>query len=344
MTNDFSRICRLARGLALCVLLASPGMAAADQTLLNVSYDPTRELYKAINSAFVAEWKAKSGETVRILSSHGGSGAQARAVIEGLNADVATLALSADIDAIAAKTGKIPPDWQKRLPNNSTPYASTIVFVVRKGNPKGITDWEDLGKPGVSVVAANPKTGGGARWNYLAAWGYGLKKFDGDEAKTRDLVASIYKNAPVLDTGARGATTTFAQRGIGDALIAWENEAFLLLKEFGDGKFEIVTPSRSILAEPAVVVVEGNAKAHGVLDAARAYLEFLYTPAGQAIIAKNFYRPAHPEFAAPEDLARFPKVELFTIDAVFGGWAEARKTHFADGGVFDEIQKAIASK
>ena len=344
MTNDFSRICRLAGGLALFVLLASPGMAAADQTLLNVSYDPTRELYKAINSAFAAEWKAKSGESMRILSSHGGSGAQARAVIEGLNADVATLALSADIDAIAAKTGKIPADWQNLLPNNSTPYASTIVFVVRKGNPKGIRDWEDLGKPGVGVVAANPKTGGGARWNYLAAWGYGLKKFDGDEAKTRDLVASIYKNAPVLDTGARGATTTFAQRGIGDALIAWENEAFLLLKQFGDGKFEIVTPSRSILAEPAVAVVEGNAKAHGALDAARAYLDFLYTPAGQAIIAKNFYRPAHPEFAAPEDIARFPKVELFTIDAVFGGWAQAQKKHFADGGVFDEIQEANALK
>ena len=213
-----------------------PTLAAADQTLLNASYDPTRELYKAINSAFVAEWKAKSGETVRILSSHGGSGAQARAVIEGLTADVVTLALSADIDAIAAKTGKLPADWQKLLPNNSTPYASTIVFVVRKGNPKGIKDWEDLGKPGVGVVAANPKTGGGARWNYLAAWGYGLKKFDGDEAKTRELVASIYKNAPVLDTGARGATTTFAQRGIGDALIAWENEAFLLLKQFGEDK------------------------------------------------------------------------------------------------------------
>jgi sulfate/thiosulfate transport system substrate-binding protein len=332
------------RLLLLAFILALPRLAAADQTLLNVSYDPTRELYKAINSAFVAEWKAKTGETVRLQSSHGGSGAQARAVIEGLPADVVTLALSADIDAIAAKTGKIPADWQKLLPNNSTPYASTIVFVVRKGNPKGIRDWDDLGKPGVGVVAANPKTGGGARWNYLAAWGYGLKKFDGDEAKTRDLVASIYKNAPVLDTGARGATTTFAQRGIGDALIAWENEAFLLLKQFGDGKFEIVTPSRSIMAEPAVAVVEGNAKAHGALDAARAYLEFLYTPAGQAIVAKNFYRPAHPEFAAPEDLARFPKVELFTIDAVFGGWAQAQKTHFAEGGVFDEIQKAIALK
>ncbi len=334
------------RAWALLVVaaLAVPSLAAADQTLLNVSYDPTRELYKAINSAFVAEWKAKKGESVRIQSSHGGSGAQARAVIEGLNADVVTLALSADIDAIAAKTGKIPSDWQKLLPNNSTPYASTIVFVVRRGNPKGIKDWEDLGKPGVAVVAANPKTGGGARWNYLAAWGYGLEKFNGDEAKTRDLVASIYKNAPVLDTGARGATTTFAQRGIGDALIAWENEAFLLLKEFGDSKFEIVTPSRSILAEPAVAVVDGNAKAHGVSDLARAYLEFLYTPAGQAIVAKNFYRPARPESAAPEDLARFPKLELFTIDAVFGGWARAQKTHFADGGVFDEIQKANALK
>ena len=259
-------------------------------------------------------------------------------------ADQTLLNVSADIDAIAAKTGKIPADWQKLLPNNSTPYASTIVFVVRKGNPKGIKDWDDLGKPGVGVVAANPKTGGGARWNYFAAWGYGLKKFNGDEAKTRELVASIYKNAPVLDTGARGATTTFAQRGIGDALIAWENEAFLLLKEFGDGKFEIVTPSRCILAEPAVAVVEGNAKAHGASDVARAYLEFLYTPAGQAIIAKNFYRPAHPEFAAKEDLTRFPKVEFFTIEGVFGGWAQAQKTHFADGGIFDEIQKANALK
>jgi sulfate/thiosulfate transport system substrate-binding protein len=332
----------LARALALSVLLAFPGLAAADQTLLNVSYDPTRELYKAINPAFVAAWKAKTGETLRIQSSHGGSGAQARAVIDGLKADVVTLALADDIDAIAAKTGKIPADWQKLLPNNATPYASTIVIVVRKGNPKGVKDWEDLAKPGVGVVAANPKTGGGARWNYLAAWGYGLKKFNGDEAKTRALVAAIYKNAPVLDTGARGATTTFAQRGLGDALIAWENEAFLLQKEFGADKFEIVTPSRSILAEPAVAVVADNAKAHGALEAARAYLEFLYSPDAQAIIAKNFYRPARPEFAAPEDLARFPKIELFTIDQIFGGWAVAQKQHFAEGGVFDEIQKANA--
>jgi sulfate/thiosulfate transport system substrate-binding protein len=332
----------LARALALSVLLAFPGLAAADQTLLNVSYDPTRELYKAINPAFVAAWKAKTGETLRIQSSHGGSGAQARAVIDGLKADVVTLALADDIDAIAAKTGKIPADWQKLLPNNATPYASTIVIVVRKGNPKGVKDWEDLAKPGVGVVAANPKTGGGARWNYLAAWGYGLKKFNGDEAKTRALVAAIYKNAPVLDTGARGATTTFAQRGLGDALIAWENEAFLLQKEFGADKFEIVTPSRSILAEPAVAVVADNAKAHGALEAARAYLEFLYSPDAQAIIAKNFYRPARLQFAAPEDLARFPKIELFTIDQIFGGWAVAQKQHFAEGGVFDEIQKANA--
>ncbi|HTO80002.1 MAG TPA: sulfate ABC transporter substrate-binding protein [Methylocystis sp.] len=334
----------MSRGVALLLLLALPCVAAADQTLLNVSYDPTRELYKAINPAFVADWKAKTGETVRIQSSHGGSGAQARAVIDGLKADVVTLALAADIDAIAAKTGKIPADWQKRLPNNATPYASTIVFVVRKGNPKGIKDWDDLVKPGVAIVTPNPKTSGGARWNYLAAWGYALKKFNGDEAKTKEFVAAIYKNAPVLDTGARGATISFVQRELGDVLLAWENEAYLALKEFGDDKLAIVTPSRSILAEPPVAVVEENAKAHDAEKVAQAYLEFLYSEPGQAIIARTFYRPAHPELAAKEDLARLPKVEFFTVDQVFGGWAKAQKTHFADGGVFDEIQKQAAAR
>ncbi len=263
-------------------------------------------------------------------------------MIDGLKADVVTLALAADIDAIASKTGKIPADWQKLLPNNSTPYASTIVLVVRKGNPKGIKDFGDLAKPDVGVVTPNPKTSGGARWNYLALWGYGLKKFNGDEAKTKDFVQAVYKNAPVLDTGARGATISFAQRGIGDVLIGWENEAYLVLQEFGADQFEIVSPPRSILAEPPVAVVEANAKAHGGEKVAHAYLDFLYTKPAQAIIAKNFYRPAHPEFAAKEDLARLPKIEFFTVDKTFGGWANAQKTHFADGGVFDDIQKQIA--
>jgi len=337
-----SKTPKLTRALALFLLLAIPRVAVADQTLLNVSYDPTRELYKAINPAFAAEWKAKTGETVSVQASHGGSGAQARAVIDGLKADVVTLALAADIDAIASRTGKIPADWQKLLPNNATPYASTIVLVTRKGNPKGIKDFGDLAKPDVGVVTPNPKTSGGARWNYLALWGYGLKKFNGDEAKTKDFVKSVYKNAPVLDTGARGATISFAQRGIGDVLIAWENEAYLVLQEFGADKFEIVSPPRSILAEPPVAVVEANAKAHGAEKVAHAYLDFLYTKPAQAIIAKNFYRPAHPEFAATEDLARLPKIEFFTVDKTFGGWANAQKTHFADGGVFDEIQKQNA--
>jgi sulfate adenylyltransferase subunit 1/sulfate transport system substrate-binding protein len=252
---------------------------------------------------------------------------------------VVTLALAADIDAIAAKTGKIAPDWQKKLPNNASPYTSTIVFLVRKGNPKKIKNWDDLAKPGVAVVTPNPKTSGGARWNYLGAWGYGLEKFGGDEAKTKDFVKAIYKNAPVLDTGARGSTITFAQRGLGDVLIAWENEAFLASLEFGKDKFEIIVPTTSILAEPPVAVVDGNVDAKGTRKVAEAYLNFLYSPAAQAIIAKNYYRPAHPEFADKNDLKRLPKIELFTVDKVFGGWAKAQKTHFADGGVFDEIQK-----
>ncbi len=324
-------------------LLGAPS-AGAGHALLNVSYDPTRELYKQINPAFVADWKAKTGETVEIQASHGGSGAQARAVIDGLGADVVTLALAADIDAIASKSGKIPADWQKRLPNNSSPYTSTIVFLVRKGNPKGIKDWEDLAKPGVAVITPNPKTSGGARWNFLAAWGFGLKKFNGDEAKTKEFVKAIYKNAPVLDTGARGSSITFAQRGLGDVLIAWENEAFLALKEFGPDKFEIVAPKLSILAEPPVAVVDANAEAKGDKKLAEAYLEFLYKPEAQAIIAKNFYRPAHPEFVAKEDLKKLPKIDFITVDKNFGGWAAAQKKFFADGGVFDDIQKQEPAK
>jgi len=325
-------------GLLGLALVAS-GHSQAGQTFLNVSYDPTRELYKAINPAFAADWKAKTGETVEIQASHGGSGAQARAVIEGLNADVVTLALAADIDAIASKSGKIPVDWQKRRPNNSSPYTSTIVFLVRKGNPKAIKDWDDLAKPGVAVITPNPKTSGGARWNYLAAWGYGLKKFGGDEAKTKDFVKAIYKNAPVLDTGARGSTITFAQRGIGDVLLAWENEAFLALKEFGSDKFEIVTPPQSILAEPPVAVVDANADAKGNRQLAEAYLDFLYSAPAQAIIARNFYRPVHPEYAAKDDIKKFAKIDFITVDKTFGGWTAAQKKHFADGGIFDEIQK-----
>jgi sulfate/thiosulfate transport system substrate-binding protein len=323
------------------LLLATTAQATA---LLNVSYDPTRELYKAINKAFAEDWKKKTGEDVEIQASHGGSGAQARAVIDGLPADVVTLALAADIDAIASKSGKIPADWQKKLPNNASPYTSTIVFLVKKGNPKGIKNWEDLIKPGVAVITPNPKTSGGARWNYLAAWGYGLKKFNGDEAKTKDFVKALYKNVPVLDTGARGSTITFAQRGIGDVLIAWENEAFLANEEFGKDKFDIIVPSQSILAEPPVAIVDGNVDAKGTRKLAEAYLNFLYTPAAQAIIAKNYYRPAHPEFAAKEDLKRLPKLELITVEKVFGGWAAAQKKHFADGGVFDEIQKQEPAK
>jgi sulfate/thiosulfate transport system substrate-binding protein len=338
-----STVARAIRGAVVAsvagLLVMGASVAQADQKLLNVSYDPTRELYKAINPAFIADWKAKTGETIEIQSSHGGSGAQARAVIDGLAADVVTLALAADIDAIASRSGKIPADWQKRLPENSSPYTSTIVFLVRKGNPKAVKDWDDLAKAGVAVITPNPKTSGGARWNYLAAWGYGLEKFGGDEAKTKDFVRAIYKNAPVLDTGARGSTITFAQRGLGDVLIAWENEAFLAFEEFGKDKFEIVAPSLSILAEPPVSLVDKNADTKGTRKAAEAYLQFLYSPAAQKIIAKNYYRPVHPEFADKADVDRLPKLKLITVDKTFGGWAAAQKTHFADGGIFDEIQK-----
>lgn len=312
---------------------------AKDITLLNVSYDPTRELYQDFNAAFAKYWKEKTGDAVTIQQSHGGSGKQARSVIDGLEADVVTLALAYDIDMIAEKGKLLPADWQKRLPNNSAPYTSTIVFLVRKGNPKGIKDWDDLVKPGVSIIPANPKTSGAARWTYLAAWGYALKKNNGDEAKARDFVARFYKNVPVLDTGARGATTTFVQRGIGDVLVGWENEAMLAINELDKGKFELVVPSISILAEPPVAVVDKVAKRHGTMAVAQAYLEYLYTPEGQEIAAKHHYRP-QLESVAAKYACDFSKVKLFTIDEVFGGWKKTQKIHFSDGGIFDQIQQA----
>jgi len=323
---------------ALILLLASAFEVRADTTLLNVSYDPTRELYEAVNKQFAADWKAKTGETITIRQSHGGSGKQARAVIDGLTADVVTLALAADIDQIAALTGKLPISWQSRLPSNSSPYTSTINFVVRKGNPKGIKDWSDLVKPGVAVITPNPKTSGGARWNFLAAWAYADKKFGGDQAKVKEFISALYKNVPVLDTGARGSTTTFAQRGIGDVLINWENESYLILKQFPND-FEVVYPSISILTEPPVAVVDGNADNNGTRKVAEAYLNFLYTPEAQKLIAANFYRPRNEAAADPADLKRFPKLELVTIDGKFGGWRKAQKLYFGDGGVFDQIYK-----
>lgn len=311
--------------------------AHADKQLLNVSYDPTRELYVDYNKYFQDYWKEKTGEKVTIKQSHGGAGKQARAVIDGLNADVVTLALAYDIDAIAERTGKIPEDWQSRLPNGSAPYTSTIVFLVRKGNPKAIKDWDDLVNPGVEVITPNPKTSGGARWNFLAAWAWALQHYDGDETKAKEYVTSLYKNVPVLDSGARGSTTTFVQRGIGDVFLSWENEAFLAQKEFGEGEFEIIVPSVSILAQPPVTVVDGNAKKKGNLEVATAYLEQLYSPTGQKIAAKHFYRPFKPEDANPKDIARFPEVKLITVDDAFGGWQKAQKRFFADGGVFDQI-------
>jgi sulfate/thiosulfate-binding protein len=305
-------------------------------TLLNVSYDPTRELYKDVNVAFAADWKKRTGQTVNIQQSHGGSGKQARSVIDGLEADVVTLALAYDIDQIADKSGLLPADWQKRLPHNSTPYTSTIIFLVRKGNPKQIKDWPDLTRPGVSVVTPNPKTSGGARWNYLAAWGNALRRPGGSEAKAREFVGALYRNVPVLDAGARGSTTTFVERGIGDVLIAWENEALLAVKELGPDKFELVVPSSTILAEPPVAVVEKVAKKHGTLEVAKAYLEYLYSPEGQEIAARDFYRPRLTAVAT-RYAAQFPKVNQFTVDEVFGGWKKAQEAHFADGGVFDQI-------
>lgn len=308
----------------------------AQVTLLNVSYDPTRELYQAINKAFAAQWQTKSGQAVTIRQSHGGSGKQARTVIDGLDADVVTLALAYDIDEIADKGKLLPADWQKRLPHNSAPYTSTIVLLVRKGNPKKIRDWNDLVRPDVKVITPNPKTSGGARWNYLAAWGYALRQPAGNDAKARDFVAALYRNVPVLDTGARGSTTTFTERGIGDVLLAWENEALLAIKELGPDRFEIVAPSVSILAEPPVALVDRNVDRKGTRAAAQAYLDYLYTPAAQEIIAQNYYRPID-KAAATKYASQFPALKLFTIDEVFGGWARAQKTHFGDGGVFDQI-------
>ncbi len=317
--------------LLSATLLGAPSFGA-DISLLNVSYDPTRELYVEINKAFSAKWKAEKGDTIKIRASHGGSGKQARSVIDGLEADVVTLALAYDIDAIAER-GLLSPDWQKKFPDNASPYTSTIVFLVRNGNPKGVKDWEDLIKPGVQIITPNPKTSGGARWNYLAAYGFALKKY-GSEDKAKEFVQKLYKQAPVLDTGARGATVTFVERGQGDVLLAWENEAYLSVKEFGADKFEIVTPSVSILAEPPVAVVDKVVDRHGTRAAAEAYLQFLYTKDGQEIAAKNFYRPRLQEVAYA---GQFSRVSLFTIDDAFGGWQKAQKTHFADGGVFDQI-------
>jgi sulfate transport system substrate-binding protein len=324
---------------ALSVTAVTALAAPKPVTLLNVSYDPTRELYLDYNAAFTKYWEGKTGQKVTIQQSHGGSGKQSRSVIDGLPADVVTLALAYDIDAIAEKGRMLPIDWQKRLPNNSSPYTSTIIFVVRKGNPKGIKDWDDLIKDGVKVTTPNPKTSGGARWNYLAAWAYAASKNNNDQAKAQEFVAKLFKNVPVLDTGARGATTTFVQRGIGDVLIAWENEAYLAIKEYGADKFEIVNPSQSILAEPPVAVVDRVARRKGTEAVAKAYLEYLYSDEGQEIAAKNFYRPRN-EAIAKKYAQQFPQLKLITIDEAFGGWTKAQKTHFAEGGVFDQIIRA----
>jgi sulfate/thiosulfate-binding protein len=328
-----ARAALAAAGIALSTL--GGAHAAGTTTLLNVSYDPTREFYVAFNGSFADYWKKQGGDSVVVQQSHGGSGKQARAVIDGLDADVVTLALAGDIDAIA-KTGQINKDWIDRLPDHSTPYTSTIVFLVRKGNPKGIKDWNDLVKPGVSVITPNPKTSGGARWNYLAAWGWALDKFGGDEGKAKEFVSSLYKNVPVLDSGARGSTITFTERGVGDVLISWENEAFLAVKEAGGDKYEIIAPSESILAEPPVAVVDANVDRKGTRKVAEAYLKYLYSDEGQDIAANWFYRPRSPTIFA-KYAAQFPKLKLFTIDEKFGGWAKAQPTHFADGGVFDQI-------
>jgi len=327
------------RTLAASLLLGTTLVAnsfAADITLLNVSYDPTRELYQDFNSAFAKHWKAKTGDNVTVKQSHGGSGKQARSVIDGLEADVVTLALAYDVDALHQNAKLIPADWQKRLQHNASPYTSTIVFLVRKGNPKGLKDWSDLVKPGVEVITPNPKTSGGARWNYLAAWAYALKQPGGSDATAKEFVRKLFANVKVLDSGARGSTTTFVERGIGDVLIAWENEAYLAVKELGPDKFEIVTPSLSILAEPPVSVVDKVVDKRGTRAVATAYLEYLYSPEGQEIAAKNYYRPIDPKVAA-KYAKTFAPVKLFTIDDEFGGWTKAQKTHFADGGVFDQI-------
>jgi sulfate transport system substrate-binding protein len=325
--------------LAAALALGACGGAASNEvTLLNVSYDPTRELYEEFNAAFTASYKTPDGKTVKISMSHGGSGKQARTVIDGIDAQVVTLALQNDIDVIAKESGKIPADWRTKLPDNSSPYTSTIVFMVRKGNPKAILDWSDLARPGVSVVTPNPKTSGGARWNYLAAWGYAARQFGGDEAKIREFVASIYRNVAKLDSGARGATTTFTNQGTGDVLITWENEAYYTLTELEQGAFELIYPSLSIKAEPPVAVVPGNARKDDQLQAAEDYLRYLYAPEGQRIVAKHFYRPIDPSAADPADIARFREIEMLSIDdPVFGGWDQAQPKHFDAGGLFDQI-------
>lgn len=334
------------RNLLLSALLAGAvqfgglGFAYADTTLLNVSYDPTRELYKEYNEAFAKHWKAESGETVTIQQSHGGSGKQARAVIDGLDADVVTLALESDINAIVEKSQKINPDWRSKLPNNASPYTSTIIFLVRKGNPKGINDWGDLIKDGVQVITPNPKTSGGARWNYLAAWAWANGQFAGDEAKIKEFVGNLYAHVPILDTGARGSTVTFAEREQGDVLLAWENEAYLALDEFGAEKFDIVFPPQSILAEPPVAVVDANVDAKGSRKVAEAYLNYLYSAEGQTIAAKHHYRPSKPELVPAADLQKLPELKLVSIDdPIFGGWKKAQPYHFGDGGIFDQIYK-----
>lgn len=344
-THDTFSIIKSLRVAAFGVAALLAGCSGGDEsdaggppdiTLLNVSYDPTRELYADYNPLFAREWLEKTGQQVTIQQSHGGAGKQARAVIDGLKADVVTLALAYDIDEISSRTGLMPPDWQRHLPNNSAPYTSTIVFVMRRGNPKGIHDWGDLVRDGVQVITPNPKTSGGARWNYLAAWAWAEREY-GDEALVRDYMTRLFKNVPVLDTGARGATTTFVQRGLGDVFLSWENEAFLAINEFGADQFEIVVPSLSIRAEPPVAVIEGNARPAGHLEVATAYLEGLYTPEAQRLIARHYYRPAYPQYADPADMARFPELEQVNIGDAFGGWQHAQHTHFADGGVFDQI-------
>lgn len=327
---------RSIKPLVFALGIISATSAFADRTILNVSYDPTREFYQAFNKEFIQYWKDKTGEDVKVQQSHGGGGKQTRAVIDGLEADVVTLALSYDIDQIHEKANLLPKDWQTRLPNNSLPYTSTIVFLVRKGNPKGIKDWADLTKDGVQVITPNPKTSGGARYNYLAAWAYAEKTYGSPDA-AKDFVKKLFKNVPVLDSGARGSTTTFIQRGIGDVLITWENEAFLALKEYGAGDYEIIVPPTSIKAETPVAVVDKVVKKNGTQDLAEAYLQYLYSPVGQKLVAKHFYRPSHPEFADAEDLKRFPKLDLFTVNERFGSWVQVQKQHFDDGANFDQI-------
>jgi sulfate/thiosulfate transport system substrate-binding protein len=322
--------------IAMAVLMSPLGVDAADVTLLNVSYDPTRELYQEFNAAFAKHWEAATKDKVTVKQSHGGSGKQARSVIDGLDADVVTLALAYDIDAIAEKAKLLPKDWQARLPLNSTPYTSTIVFLVRKGNPKGIKDWDDLVRPGVSVITPNPKTSGGAQWNYLAAWEYARQKYGGSDGAGKDFVTKLYKNVPVLDSGARGSTITFVERGVGDVFISWENEAFLAIKELGPGKFDIVVPSISILAEPPVAVLDKNVDKKGTRKVAEAYLKYLYSEEGQEIAARNYYRPTDAKVAA-KYANQFPQIKLFKINDAFGGWQKASKAHFQDGGTFDQI-------